>query len=1681
MAFVLDVNLRIQEILGLQKVEAALAKTQGGVQAGAAAGGGGAGGVSAASKAQTAAAIASAAAINKVTVANHKLTASQNKAIGATQKAASGMKSAAGRADTFGKSIQIAGKRYAAFLAATVVPFAALAGLSKATASVIEFDGAMLKMRQITGQTEEQMGGMRDSILDMATATGTSASEIARIGKIMSQAGFRGDQLTESLTALSKVPLTPSFETIDAAVEGTIAALNQFNSEGLTTTEILDIMTAVSNKFAASSEDIAKGIARGGAAFEAIGGTFREFVGIFTTVRQATRESAETVGTFMKTISSRLADPKIVNFLEGKGIRIGEAIEAGDPVGALKQIGIALEGITSIQERTAISIKLGGRRQISRLQALVSNLDTLDDALQIAGTSAGAFGEIAEVGLQGLQAQLNILGQEFNKLVQTLAEPMFIPIIRGVTTVGKAFVAFLDFVKPIIPALTTVIGFAAGFKLLAISIGAAAKALAFMSTVGVGGGIPGLLGAVTGGAGGAAGASARERVQRRLAGGVGGAAVAGGAGAGLAGGAQALATSKLGQLAGAAGLILVADKLSASFEKAGESSLAMTADFVTASAAILVAVSLLSGKSIVEGVKGIVGALGPWGSALAIGTAALAAFAFAAKKAVDADVQDILDAAAKKISEIPIEPLKLGEPGSLEQAVGDLGLTAVEDGIQEAAERYQEGFSGFVAGAIDSFANLIKGEGLVPISDAQAQEIIETMIGNNPELLNEILRSAVERFGTEGLEAGFEQILIERGASAELAAILRQAMIKQFGSLTEIAGQFDELAKSTAIQQLVDQTQKAADDFAKIHVPVRLTHEFTSLSGAIGDAVRSIQLNIGLFDKLSQAIGGGVNLPKPEFEWTQESVRDVLRQGRIGDLIAGLDDFPELEGAAADITQVAHASDLFLQSFLKSADAAARVERILDPTIDPMEVTDEFIEQFIKANPSEVPPHLRDLFIASARNISTEITSALGGAGEKIFNVDMANEIVQTISGQQGVFVEAFVGKLTEWLNESVKLTAKQMRAAELKPEIFAGAQRPETILGKLAENIGQLDDIPLPRGLQLITQGIGTMDDALVDTAQSQGLVNSLMISYETEARKLAEMLRMAEEQATQTGTAIDGDMNAKLKDQHAAVLLLKGSIGLLNSVVDQSSGSFDRYIQKLVDAEYPKEVLDQQKRDFEEIIAKQKETLTMGLKLIDADIAIDVSNVLKTPTDHLVEALERSQKAVVAWTGALSIKDLEKGLSTLQPGITPGGRPFAERVKPSREFFDTQQERQAELGRLRTGAFGATPEIVMGEFVDNVREFLDRKLRFTQPGSTPEFGQQLAAFDAMTNSIYSVPEAIKSMNLSMKELDELTTATARSLKKMSEQPGAREGDFLGIVERGVADIANALKEVVMKPEIFQQPRAFAEEELSPAFLNALKNLSQQQPLVQPAGDQQRVWDQLQSSATEIGQAANEDRMAAEATGRATEEIQIASTNIQTGGQDILIASQGMTELVQQMQAIVDIPREALTGPQQTAVGNVEGESAREAIAQTTEAVNALGQRMDAVTQAVEFQTQQGAELSAIEQEKPLVVEGLKDNTDIIAANNEVAGKTQESMAGLDDGMTKVAGAMEEGIGIDIETMSKVKIDVQGVAEAAKEFTAEFEAVAIKVAKTEIRAVLQQLARAAGSSEAAATFESVV
>ena len=1701
MAFVLDVNLRIQDIIGLEKVKAALSKSQGAAQVGGAAGGVGGKGVggttafTSATKAQTSALIATSAAMNKATLAQNRLNVSSKKAGPGLQKTAAGAKAAGKAAETFGQKMKLAGVRYAAFVAATAAPLAIIAAFGKATAAVIEFDGAILKLRQITNQSNSEISGMRDTILDLAVATGTSASEIARVAKVLAQAGQRGDELEESLSALAKVPLTPSFETMDAAIEGSIAALNQFNQEGLTTTEVLDVMTELSNNFAASSEDIAKGISRGGAAFEAIGGTFREFAAVFTTIRQATRESAETIGTFMKTISSRLADPKIVDFLEGKGIRISEAIEAGNPVEAIKRIAAALKDTQSIQDKIEIGTKLGGRRQISRLLALVSNIDVLNETLGAANRSAGAFGEVAEVGLAGLQAQLNILVQEFNKLVQTLAEPLFIPLIRGAVTAGKAFITMVEVIKPVIPFLAQMIGFAGGFKLLAISIGAAAKALSFLSTAGIGGGLAASFGALRGGAGniqgGVAGGLARERIMRRLGGQAGlevgagaGTAVAAGAGAQAASAAKSAAVSKIGQLAAVAGIVLVASTMKESFVEAGDSAGVLATTFTQAVGVMLVAISLISGKSIFEALKGMGGALGKFGSALGIGVTAMAAFAFAAKQAVDLDLGKIVDAAQKRVASIKVVPIEAGDLKGLTLAVGTLGEEAIA-GIQESVKRYGEGVSGFFAERLARLGNLFGGEGLITISDSQAQKIIDDIVGSNPELLNEIFRSAVEQFGKSGFLGGIDKLLAQSpNINPESAARLRGALVQALGGIEKVVSRIGQIQIDAKASKLANAIDKANQAFASLHIPTVLSGQLSLLSTSVGKAAKAILQNVNLFDDLSQTLGKGLSLPQLGTEFEDEAVRNILSQGKLAELL-GTEQFAQLDSFTRQSLQI---NDLLNGFFLSLAASLAKADDVAGlvegkgSLISPFDMINELVEKFAEDSGAGLSPEALDLLKVAALKLSEAVRTGVVSA---VALVDDPNAIIKSVQDTLGgniAITDAIVKVVGDLLNASAQQAARQLEFKKLELESkLQTSVTPEQDI-KVLKDLAQLSGFDIDT--TALDAGQTSIEQFIVQLAAGGDEFAAIAELFGQSFQEFATAFKAVEDQQA-TGENANLELGESAVKAGEKVLALSGFMQQLEKIM----GTLPESLAK-IQAERAKggsftavlggkpqigRQTEKQQEAFLKANTKALQDMRIAVEGFKLQTIVETSDIFKKPSDHFVAALADSTKALTLWVSKLTDIDIQRGAEVLTDAKLVSGS-----VGATRQVSDTSQfavEQQAVQTRgLQIGVLGAQ----ISDFLDNLRvsaiglaQETANRIDVGELGGGAAESQELRRLvDELknVNNLNDVPGLINVLgNLDSTLLAQRTVELGRI---QAEDPGAGELQKAAAAMNGATAQLALVQQVIENPSILREPERL-QEEISPNFLallEAMRDIVTQQPTDTP-----RVFEDM---STNVLEAARVNESAAISTNEAATSFSTATVDILTGASSISEASVAFNEGVGILQTIIDPIRDVLMGPPAPDANTLD-EGVKEAMDANTQAIGEVRDEMLGVKEAIREGTEQEAEIAKEQKEEPVEIEGIQDNTDAVTKNSAEFEKTGEDMRGLGEDMDRMATAMADGVGVNVETMSEVTVDVSSISEAAKEFTDEFEAVAIRVARAEINAALASLAAASSNAELASTFES--
>lgn len=985
--FVLDVNLRIQQVLGLDKAKQQLASIQ-------------IGGVSEINKLSTGLksvgvnAASTAVQVTKGAKATTRLGDS-------ARKTGKELGRAAKKAETFGDQTLLAGKRYAAFLGATVVAFKAFQLISVGTKSVIEFDKSMVSLSQIIGTSVDDLRDLSQQFLDLSVATGTSAAEIANAAKLLAQAGFRGAELTEAVEQLAKVPLTPIFENMDQAVDGAIAAMRQFSSEGLTVETVFDKMIKVSNNYAASFPDIIEGLKRGGSAFQAIGGTLDEFIAAFTTIRSVTRESASAVGTSLKTLSSRLADPKIIKFLETKDIRLIEEGQFVGPLEAIRRIGEGLAKTNTIQDRINIATKLGGRRQISRFLAVAQNAEKTSEILGVSQNSFGEFDRVATKGLQSVAVQIDILVAKGKKLAIDLGEDLFIPFIRGLTGAADSAIALLDALKPILPLVA---------KIGAIFAGGAIVR-------GLGAFIGPKLGKLAGPAAFAA------------------------AGGGLKGAGAGIGASPFIQ----AGLLIAASEAASALLKTADGAESFTGTLITSIAAISAGIALFRSQTIAQFAAGgglfssfgKLGKLGGLAGSLATAGAIAIPLAIADANRTAAELSDkIVKSAVESISEIRIDP---ADPKSLTQGLDKLYQKIAESTqelIDSADPQQNPSLAKSFAGIGRAFNNLLEGdyEGLLRRGGLSQKDIgshIQELLKKSPELIDSLVESIASSLVIDGKVDQTPHIARRRLVETGVEGGLDFSASNQFASaIINSVGGLDiwsnRVQKSADFLQEETKKREKVIKLIKNFIPTKLVGQLVQFSKAVDQTARTISLSAKLFETQIAEIAGGIQAPSFNFDFGTKQVESLIRGGGLKELFAFAPDIPRFVGAFTEIEEL-------LDSFIINISNL--------PTTD-LNIAGE-VNKFFESQ-KDVPQVVKDNFENFFNTIAADISKS--AEGKLIDPEEIKKRFLKEFEGIGAGTTDAVVESITSFMNSTFAQIEDELnRLATVRQFELEAAVRPET------------------------------------------------------------------------------------------------------------------------------------------------------------------------------------------------------------------------------------------------------------------------------------------------------------------------------------------------------------------------------------------------------------------------------------------------------------------------------------------------------------------------------------------------------------------------------------------------------------------------------------------------------------
>jgi TP901 family phage tail tape measure protein len=298
-----------------------------------------------------------------------------------------------GQADEFTKSMEAANARVFAFGASVGIINGVTQAFGALVRNTIEVEKSLVEINTVLNASSDSLQEFGNKLFDVAKTTGQAFDTVAKGALELARQGLSTE---ETLKRINDALILSRLSGLDAqqSVEGLTAAFNSFQETGITTSQILNKLVVVSQKYSVSERDLIEGLKRSASVADQAGVSFDELVGIITTVQERTARGGAVIGNAFKTIFARIQDRGALEDLAVFGIKIqdlqGKILPATQ---ILQNLAGKFNNLTQV-EQADLAKKLGGVYQLSNLLAAVKDLSSEQSKyVDIVKLSAGATDE----------------------------------------------------------------------------------------------------------------------------------------------------------------------------------------------------------------------------------------------------------------------------------------------------------------------------------------------------------------------------------------------------------------------------------------------------------------------------------------------------------------------------------------------------------------------------------------------------------------------------------------------------------------------------------------------------------------------------------------------------------------------------------------------------------------------------------------------------------------------------------------------------------------------------------------------------------------------------------------------------------------------------------------------------------------------------------------------------------------------------------------------------------------------------------------------------------------------------------------------------------------------------------------------------------------------------------------
>ena len=332
-----------------------------------------------------------------------------------------------------------------------------------------DLNESLNKIQIVTQQSDAQMTKFAANANKAAQALSTTTTTYTDAALIYYQQGLSAKEVEERTNVTIKMANAAGVSAKTVSDQMT-AVWNNFADGSKSLEYYADVMTALGAATASSTDEISAGLEKFAAVADTVGLSYENAAAALATITATTRQSADSVGTGLRTLFSRLQSVSLGQTLED-GVNLTKyssalekiGVSVLDTTGQLRSMDDILEDMgarwnqLNDSQKTALAQTVGGVRQYTTLIALMDNFDFYKQNQQVALGSEGTVQKQADTYAKGWEASQKRVKASAEAIYSDLInDKFFITLNNGFATVLKGVDGLIDGLgglKTILPAI----------------------------------------------------------------------------------------------------------------------------------------------------------------------------------------------------------------------------------------------------------------------------------------------------------------------------------------------------------------------------------------------------------------------------------------------------------------------------------------------------------------------------------------------------------------------------------------------------------------------------------------------------------------------------------------------------------------------------------------------------------------------------------------------------------------------------------------------------------------------------------------------------------------------------------------------------------------------------------------------------------------------------------------------------------------------------------------------------------------------------------------------------------------------------------------------------------------------------------------------------------------------------